>query len=149
MQNHELIGLTLDKLLTHFRDSPESFEFSDGNTMSHTLPTIMFRPKVQLSDHSGTLVNDPNNEHAVLVCWNESINTLSCYIFAKAPSTLNTISADINITSGRWFEKWRQNYKKFMLLKELIAERDAYKHNMNYLKKLSSVFPDTLDDKLF
>lgn len=149
MENHELIGITLDRLLAHFKESSESFEFNDGNTMSHTLPTITYRPKIQLSEHTTYSVPDPNNEHAVMVCWNETTNTMSCHIFAKAPPNLNPVLADIQIQCSRYFEKWRSNYKKFNELRELIADRDAYKHNMNYLKKLQSVFPDTLDDKLF
>jgi hypothetical protein len=151
MQKHELIGLTLQRLIHHFRESPESFDFMDcttGNMGGHTFPTITFRPKIQLSDHQSTLIQDPNNEHAVVVVFNSHLNEMACYIFMKAPSTLSNMMADSTVISGRLFEKWRGNYKKFSKLRELIQDRDQFKANMAYLKKLSSVFPHTMDDHL-
>lgn len=148
MEKHELVGITLQRLIYHFKESPESFEFHDGFTMGYTVPTIIFRPKIQLSDHSSTVVADPNNEHAVVVCFNPNINEISCHIFMKATASLNVTTADISISSCRWFEKLRSNYRKFESLRVLIAERDQFKHNRNYLKKLSSVFPDTMDNHL-
>jgi hypothetical protein len=93
-----------------------------------------------------TVVPDSNNNHGVIITWNSNVNELSCHLFIKMPPDINGGSkADCSMTSKRWFEKYRGNYKKFRVLRDLIIDRERHKENMHYLKKLSSVFPDTLD----
>lgn len=151
MDKHELVGITIQQLIEHFKSSPESFEYVDSRTRPNTdrHPTIFWQPKVQLGDYMSTVVQDPNNSHAVVVNWNPLNNELTCYLFLKAPANLAGTSggqaADCVMSSKRWFEKWRGNYRKFNKLKDLIMERDKRKENLTYLKKLSSVFPDTMD----
>lgn len=152
MDKHELVGLTIQRLLDHFKASPESFEYYDHETKGNAsvIPTIVWQPKVQLNDYMSTVLQDPNNNHAVVVTFNHMSEELACYLFMKAPPNLSSSSvvtqADITISSIRWFHKWRANYKKFTKLRDLIQARDRRKHNLNYLKKLSSVFPDTMDN---
>jgi hypothetical protein len=151
MDKHELVGMTIQKLIDHFAGSPESFEYCDQerkhNNSMH--PTIFWQPKVQLGDYMSTIVEDPNNNHAVVVNFNPMNNEITCYLFLKAITNLantNSVqSADCVITSKRWFEKYRGNYRKFKKLRDLILARDKRKENLTYLKKLSSVFPDTMD----
>ena len=146
MNKYELIGLTMDRLLEHFKLSPESFEFTDSGYSPRAL-TIVWQPKVQLNDYMNTVIQDPNNSsHGVIVTWNCDINELSCHLFLRATSHIKSCTADCSMTSKRWFEKRRKNYKKFERLQSLILQRDRYKENMNYLKKLTSVFPDALDN---
>jgi hypothetical protein len=150
MDKHELVGMTIQKLIEHFKMSPESFEYYDSERRPNQAvqPTITWQPKIQLNDHSSTVVNDPNNVHAVIVMFNPMINELSCYLFLKAPPNLITnhgTTADCVITSKRAFEKWRGNYRKFKKLRDLIIARDKRRENMDYLRKLSSVFPDAMD----
>jgi hypothetical protein len=148
MDKAELVGLTLNKLIDHFKSSPESFEYK-GAENSNGQCTIFWQPKVQLNDFMSTVIQDPNNCHAVAVHFNPMINELTCLLYLKAPSNLHntpTNSADCTITSKRWFEKWRGNYRKFSALRDMIIARDKHKENMNYLKKLSSVFPDAMDN---
>jgi hypothetical protein len=152
MTKEELVGITLKKLIDHFRSSPESFDYVDSERRPAEVhyPTIFWQPKVQLNDYMSTVIQDPNNTHAVAVCFNPSENSVTCYVFLKAPSNLASssaaVGADCVTTSCRWFEKWRGNYRKFERLRNLIVERDKHKENLNYLKKLSSVFPDSMDD---
>jgi len=154
MDKHELIGITIDRLIEHFKDSPESFEYHDSerkpNTSIH--PTIFWQPKIQLNDPTHVVI-DPNNNHAVVVNFNPLNNELTCYLFLKAPPNMagsnGGHSADCIMTSHRWFEKYRSNYRKFKKLRNLIIARDKQKENMNYLRKLASVFPDTYDNDLF
>ena len=158
MDKHELVGITLQQLLEHFKMSPESFEYYDytnrpANTNAkYHYPCILWQPRVQLGDVTSNVVQDPNNSHAVVVSFDESEKTLICYVFLKAPSNLATASlppvADSIMYSKRRFEKWRSNYKKFKKLRDLIKARDKRKENLTYLTKLTSVFPDTMDHHL-
>ena len=154
MHKHELVGITLQHLMEHFRTSPESFEYLDHNSKPmYANDCIIWQPKVQLGDIMSTTVDDPNNGHAVVVMFNDLTNELTCYIFLKAPPNLTSMSnpaypADCVVTSRRRFEKWRNNYKMFSALKDLILIRNKRKESMTYLKKLSSVFPDTMDTHL-
>ena len=147
--------MTIKQLIEHFKSSPESFEYYDQELRPNTLsqPTIIWQPKVQLGDYMSTIVHDPNNTHAVVVNYNTFSNELTCYIFLKAPANLPTISsatlqADCVISSKRPFERWRGNYRKFASLRNMIMANYKRKENMVYLKKLSSVFPDTMDTHL-
>ena len=151
MHKHELVGITIQQLIEHFKTSPESFEFYDQDRKPHyaNAPTICFQPKIQL-DSLIPAVNDPNNSHAVVVSFHNN-KELACYIFLKAPGNLMSLNscataADSVTSSSRRFEKWRSNYRKFKYLRNLIMTRDKYKDNLIYLKKLSAVFPDTMDD---
>lgn len=151
MDKHELVKLTIQKLIDHFKSSPESFEFhdQDRNPNRAVHPTIYWQPRVQLNDYMSTVIQDPNNCHAVVVNFNPLNNELTCYLFLKAPPNLYSSTggtvADCTMSSRRWFEKWRGSYRKFTQLRDLIIARDKRKENMNYLKKLSSVFPDAMD----
>jgi hypothetical protein len=152
MQKHELVGITIQHLIEHFKSSPESFEYYDQDRRPHTSmhPTIFWQPKVQLGDPSSSIVQDPNNSHAVVVSFHN--NELTCWVFLKAPLNLQSSSAcqaaDCVMTSSRPFEKWRGNYRKFKQLRKLILARDKYIENLTYLRKLSTVFPDTMDSHL-
>ena len=153
MDKHELVGMTIQKLIDQFAGSPESFEYHDPSTKTSCMsPTIYWQPKVQLGDYMSTVVQDPNNNHAVVVSFNPILNELTCYLFLKAPTSItasNTaLSADCIMTSKRPFETWRGNYKKFKKLRDLIIAKEKRKENLTYLKKLSSVFPDTMDTHL-
>jgi hypothetical protein len=145
MDKAELVGITLDRLLAHYALSPESFEFIDNGS-----PTIVWRPKIQQDDLTGTPVKDPNNDHAVVVRWNSMYKSVNCYVFVTAPLEPQncTDKADSTMSSQRYFEQYRGNYRKLMKLKKLVLERNSQKANLVYLRKLSSVFPDAIDTRL-
>ena len=145
MDKAELVGLTLDRLIDHFRASPESFEYSENVS-----PTVLWQPKIQIGDLASNPVHDPNNAHAVVVRWNQHFNSVNCYVFLAAPvDPINsTEKADSTMSSQRYFEKYRGNYRKLMKLKALIQARNARKAQLIYLRKLSSVFPDAIDDHI-
>ena len=148
MDKHELIKLTLDQLMEHFKLSPESFQYQDSltNPSKSSFPTIIWQPKVQMGD---SVVADPNNNHTVVLTFNEHLEEFKCFIYLKTPINLETTPADSVIVSRRSFEKWRRNYKRFIKLKKLILARDTHIENMGFLSKLSSVFPHTMDCYLF
>ena len=145
MDKAELVGLTLDRLIDHFRLSPESFDYSESMS-----PTIVWQPKIQQGDLTSNPIYDPNNAHAVVVRWNQLYSSVNCYVFLKAPiDPMNSIDkADSTMSSQRWFEQYRGNYRKLMKLKALVQARNAQKAQLIYLRKLSSVFPDAIDDHL-
>lgn len=142
MDKAELVGITLDRLIDHFKLSPESFEFTDNGT-----PTITWQPKIQLGDLASNPIYDPNNAHAVVVQWNQFAGHLTCYVFLTAPTEprSNVHKADSTMVACRWFERYRSNHRKMIKLKSLILARDAQKANLIYLRKLSSIFPDAMD----
>lgn len=146
MDKAELVGLTLDRLIDHFNLSPESFEFFDRTGA----PTILWRPKIQLGDLTSNPIYDPNNAHAVVARYNPYDNSVSCFVFLSAPADpINTTDkADTTMTSKRYFETYRGNYRKLMRLKELVLARNIQKDNLIYLRKLSSVFPDAVDNHI-
>jgi hypothetical protein len=153
MDKHALVAITIQKLIDHFASSPESFEYYDETRKvnSSMSPTIFWQPKVQLGDITSATVQDPNNNHAVVVSFNHNLNELTCYLFLNARADLTSLSGqvpDCIMVSKRSFEKWRGNYRKFLKLRDLIVARDKRKENLTYLNKLSSVFPDTLDTHL-
>jgi hypothetical protein len=145
MDKAELVSITLDRLLDHFAISPESFEYNDNVS-----PTVVWRPKIQQGDLTTNPVYDPNNAHAVVVRWNQLYSAVNCYVFLTAPTDPinSTEKADSSMSSQRYFEKWRGNYRKLMKLKGLIQARNIQKANLVYLRKLSSVFPDAVDKHL-
>jgi hypothetical protein len=150
MHKHELVSLTLDRLIDRFKSSPEYFD-SDRSPNRSCQPLIVWQPKVQLTDYMETIINDPNNCHAVTILFNPLINEITCHIFLKAPPDISSHfghKADCIVSSRRWFERYRGNYKKFIELKKCIIARDTHKDNISYLKKLSSVFLDSLDDHI-
>jgi hypothetical protein len=148
MDKAELIGLTLDRLIEHFRDQPESFEYK-GSESSSGVSGIFWQPKIQSND---SVVRDPNNHHAVVINWNGMNNTMMCCILLKAPANLSASNspqvADCVVTVHRWFEKWRGNYRKFCKLRKLIVEREVYLENRGFLSKLTAVFPDSMDEHI-
>lgn len=145
MNKRDLVELTIERLLANFENSPESFELKDSsldNLYSGT--TVIWRPKIQLNNYDH-VVDDPNNSHSVVIILCPNTSRISCYLFLKTPPTYDAARADYAVSSLEYFMKWRSHYRKFKKLVKLIKARDLYKENMQYLSKLSSVFPDTLD----
>jgi hypothetical protein len=152
MNRYELVGMTIQNMIDRFKTSPESFTFCDSQSKHNrcVYPTIVWQPRIQLSDNSAAVM-DPNNNSAVVIVFNTFANDLSCYVFLKAPINPTTWvphMADSVAVSDRWFEKLRGNYRKFKKLRNLVRVRDRNMENLLYLNKLSSVFPDTLDSHL-
>lgn len=145
MDKRDLVELTIERLLANFETSPESFELKDsGLDNLYSGVTIVWRPKIQLNNYDH-VVNDPNNNHSVVVILCPNTSRISCYLFLKAPPTYDGARADYAVSSLELFMRWRSHYRKLRKLVKLIRARDLYRENMQYLSKLSSVFPDTLD----
>jgi hypothetical protein len=150
MNKIELMGLTLDMLIAKFHDSPESFVFTGtGSYQESTHPSITWQPKIQLDDANSTVVDDPNSAGAIVITFNTTFNEMHCYVYTKTPISTYGAKADSSISVCRWFEKWRANYRKFVKLKRLILGRVKHLENVDFIKNLSSVFPDALDGHIF
>lgn len=143
MDKRELVELTIERLLANFDKSPESFDLKMPDS-SHCSPTIYWKPKIKIDNYD--IADDPNNNHAVVVTYNSSFSELRCYIFLKAPATAYEYTkADHSVSISGYFIKLTSSYRKYKKLIRLIQTRDLHQDNMNYLSKLSSVFPDALD----
>jgi len=145
MDKHELVEITIERLLANFEKSPESFDLKLPDSSSYSGPTVTWKPRVQLGSYDSNIVDDPNNNHAIIVSYNPNSGDLTCYLFMKVPPTFDGSRADHVMASNQYFQKLRSPYRKFKKLINLIKARDVHRENMNYLGKLSSVFPDTLD----
>jgi hypothetical protein len=148
MDKHELVELTIERLLANFEKSPESFDLKSADFGNWATPTVTWKPRVQLGSYDSSIVDDPNNNYAVVIVYNVNTETLSCHLFLKTYSSLDSAKADLSISSNQSFMKFRSRYRKFEKLMNLIKERDLRRDNMNYLSKLSAVFPDTLDSHI-
>lgn len=148
MNKHDLVELTIERLLANFERSPESFDLKDDPSKNNGYGgyTVIWKPRVQLGSYDSNIVDDPNNNHAVVITTSPVTNEIICYLFIKSTvGAIETAKADYSVASDRPFMTFRSHYRKLKKLIKLIKERDIYKENMTYLSKLSSVFPDTLD----
>lgn len=147
MDKRDLVELTIERLLANFERSPESFDLKDPTlTGSYGGLTVLWRPRVQLGNYDGSnAIDDPNNNHAVVISINPNTSEINCYLFMKTPTHYDGAKADYVMSSKQSFMFLRSHYRKLKKLIDLIRKRDLHKENMTYLSKLSSVFPDTLD----
>jgi len=145
MDKHELVELTIERLLANFERSPESFDLKLPDANSYGGPQITWRPRVQLGSYDSNVVDDPNNNHAVVITYNPSSGTLTCFLYLKVVTNLDGTRADQMVDSHKPLMFCRSHYRKFKKLIKLIQARDIRRKNLEYLSKLSSVFPDTLD----
>lgn len=145
MDKHELVELTIERLLANFERSPESFILKLPDHNSYGGPMITWKPRLQIGNYDASIVDDPNNNHAIVMSYNPGLNELSCWIFLKAPAIFDGAKADHVMSTKGFFIRLSRPYRKFKKLMRLIKARDNHKNNMDYLGKLSAVFPDTLD----
>lgn len=153
MDKAELIKLTLEQLLEQFKEFPDSFEYAEGSFPP--TKTVLWEPRVETSD--GKIIEDPNNMKSVLVTYNSATAEMACFIFNRANLTsvgkgiskYESSKAEACIISSRRFEVWRGNFKRLTKLGSLIRRREKMKENKEFLNKLYSVFPGSIDKHLF
>lgn len=157
MKKHELIGLTLNQLISTFYSNPESFELDVNDLKPYfgsSNDTIMWRPRVP-TDQTGTYAPDPNNpSRSVIIFFNKNTKEIQCCIYmtslTKASDGIHLRpDAKIDCFINKYFYLISPNYRKFQLLKKLIQKRDRDAENDKFLRKLHNVFPGTFDDFIF
>lgn len=150
MTKDELINITLKQLIDSFRNSPERLHLEDpelgGN--NYLGPTIVWKFKIEID---GKSVQDPNNAiKTVIVSYNPVAKQLTAYIFFRDVSSIHsTIMADAVATIKYNKYPWmHQSYRKFMYLRKKLIQRHREKESIDYIKKLSAIFPAIFDDEL-
>ncbi len=151
MTKDELVLITLKQLEESFKNSPECFHLDDseiGQT-NYPGPTIIWKFRVELD---GKTIQDPNNAtRTVIVTYNNMAKQLTTYIFFREVNNIsNTIMADAVATTK--YSEWpwlHKSYRKFNNLRKALLQKHREQENIEYIKKLSSIFPSTFEDDLF
>jgi hypothetical protein len=151
MTKEDLILLTLSQLKESFEQSPECFTVEDyrlnyNNFQGHV---VVWKFKIELN---GNVIQDPNNAvRTVTVGYNTMNKTITASIFFRevydvSYSMVPDASINFKYTMWPWLYK---SYRIFIKLRKDLLARRREKQNMDYVKKLLSIFPATGDDDLF
>jgi hypothetical protein len=154
MNKPELIKIALDQLLDQFKLSPESFDYhEDVGDYSSKASAILWEPKIELN---GDRVDDPNQYKAIVITFKPKDNEMACHIFTKSNPQVGASVSRYDLSKSeactkytRRFETFRNNYRKFKKLANLITQRDRRNENKAFLMKLYGLFPATMDKHLF
>ena len=156
MNKPELLKIALEQLIEQFKATPESFQyngkfwnsFSSSGTL-HNSEAIVWEPKI---DVNGSIIDDPNQYKNMVITFTPGLNEMSCLRFNKPKITgsrYDIAHAEMSTKYCRRLEKYRSNYKKFKYLRNLIIVRNKRHEYRQFLKKLYSIFPGTMDKHLF
>jgi hypothetical protein len=151
MTKEELIYITLKQLKESFDTCPECLNIEEPGTSSnssHMGPTIIWKFRVVVD---GLTIPDPNNSNrTIIVTYNSMAKQLTVSIYFREINNLNhAVMADATATVK--YSEWpwlHKSYRKFQSLREKLLRRQKEKENLEYLKKLSSIFPGTFEDDL-
>jgi hypothetical protein len=148
MIKEELVHLTLKQLSESLKGSPENLRLEDteigpmnGNFLG---PTLIWQFKVETKP--GTYIQDPlNASRTVLVTYNKISNQLSCMIYFREVNSINhAIMADAHATIQLYHIPWfNRTYRQFMDIRSKLIEKKREQEYVEYLKKLSNIFPST------
>lgn len=152
MTKEDLLNVTLKQLEESFRCSPECFQLEDPelktkNSSTFTGPTIIWKFRV---DIGGTYYPDPNNaSRTIIVTYTSAFKQMSCHIFFREVNSIGSaFTSDTEVTVQYNIPLLNESYRRFMRLKKKLIKKRRDKENMEYLNKLSSIFPTTFDDDL-
>lgn len=156
MTKEELIHITLKQLSESLIVSPENFRLEDpslGSTNgSFPGPTIIWQFRVKIEEDK--YINDPlNSVKTIIVTFNRIANQLECHIFNREVNSLNSAmmaEAVSKITYNQYLSpSFYRTYRQFMSLRNGLVKRKAEKEAIDYMKRLSGIFPGTHEDELF
>jgi hypothetical protein len=156
MDKPELLKIALEQLIEQFKVTPESFYYNAtfSNTFNssgtfHNTEAVVWEPKI---DVNGSIIDDPNQYKNIVITFTPGLNEMGCLIFHKdkiTGSKYDAAQAEMSTKYSRRFERCRSNYKKFKYLCNLITTRDKRHEYRQFLTKLYSIFPGTMDKHLF
>lgn len=153
MTKDELIQLTIDQLSESLNSSLVCFELHEDPVWPYIDPskyytTILWKFKVEVD---GNAIPDPNNSpRTIILGYCHSTKQLSCQIFFRDVESPNkAIMADATVRMTYKVPMLNKSYRKFSKLRKTIIKRLKEKDQLDYLKKLNSIFPTALDENLF
>lgn len=149
MTKSELISITLKQLEERLKTHPECFKLEDptiGST-TFTCPTIIWQFKVEVDNK---IINDPNNApRTIVVSYNKYHKQLSCAIYMREVNTVsNSIMADATVQVNFSYPLLNKPFHQWRRLRKALIKRHKEKLNIDYLSKLTGIFPDTFEDEL-
>ena len=152
MTKEELVELTLKQLSDNLDSCPDCFElFEDPEwpeaNVTKTYCTIMWKFMVEIGDQN---YPDPNNSpRTIIVTYSFSAKKLSCYIFFREVDSPNkAMMADAGVEITYKIPILNRSYRVFTRLRKSLIRLLKEDDNLDYLKKLNSIFPAALDHNL-
>lgn len=152
MTKEELVCLTIKQLKEGFKKHPECLQLEDpelGKT-NYGNSTIIWRFKVEID---GTLYNDPNNNsRTVIISYSKLERKINASIYLRdvgtaSQSIMPDASASISYHEHLPLFLYK-SYRDFMYLRKQLIDRQKEKENIDFVKKLTSVFPGTFEDDI-
>ena len=144
MTRRELVGLTLDQLISAFAEEPNNFSIEITDVTSRGYSNAL---------HSSIMWRDKTNGRTIVMLYNKKAKELQCTIYAHDIQNINNMSSltpDAAMCSDvKWFKIFDSNYKKFDILRKLIVHKDIHNKNHEFLDKLRHIFPSMMDDVIF
>ena len=156
MTKEELINLTLKQLIDSLGTAPQNFRLEDqelgysSNRDSFMGPTIIWQFKVEMSN--GYVINDPlNSTKTIIVTFNKMAKQISCYIYFREVNSTTTAMMPESQATQQLLDIpiLNRNYRLFTKLRKKLIQLKREKECVDYIKKLSTIFPTTHDDELF
>ena len=155
MNKEELVHITLKQLSESLKITPENFRFEDSSlghsSGNFTGPTIIWQFKVQLEDK---FIPDPlNSTKTIIVMYSKMSKQLSCHIYNREVNNLNhAIMPDTQVIIQYHDQApayLYRTYRQFISLKKSLIQKKNDKDFIDYMKKLTQIFPTAHDDDLF
>lgn len=115
-------------------------------------PAIIWQFKVEIEENK--FIADPlNATKTVIVSYNTISKQLNCQIHNREINNLNhTLHADVQVTityHPHLHPMFYRTFRNFTKLRRKLLKMKSDKEYINYMKKLSVIFPATHEDDLF
>lgn len=151
MKKEALLDLTIKQLTESLSNSPECFElfedpeFSSGSGL---YTVIVWKFKVIVD---GSHIPDPNNSpRTIMISYSYKARSLRCDIFLRDVDNPRTaIMSDAFIEIHYKVPFLNLSYIRFKKFRRMLINKIKQRENIDYIKKLNSIFPSILDDNLF
>jgi hypothetical protein len=149
-----LIQITIAELRKSLMESPECFELyrdPDWPTYNHLgikdNTTVIWKSVIMINGYKHI---DPNNSpRTIIVNYCYIRKKISCDIFFREVADLDgAIMADASVEIDYKAPLLNKSYRDFMALRRALIKVLKEKDAVDYLKKISSIFPSVVDDEL-
>jgi hypothetical protein len=146
MTKRELINITLKQLEDSFKTSPECFQ-TDDIDKGNLGPMIMWHFRVVID---GKSIPDPNNTNrTVVIIYSALLGQLICNIYLRDVANFSVgVASDASSVIDIKVPLFDSSYRRFNRLRDKILMRKQDLKDLDFLSKLTSIFPTTHDDDL-
>lgn len=155
MTKADILSITLDQLIGRFETNPESFDYvgcdlEKKSSLKFDNDSVIWQTKIE--SNSEIIVDPTSQQRTIVVNYSIIEKALKVYIYNctfESVGSIYQVKADACIEHKAYFIRFTRNFRKFNKLKNLILAREEHNEARSFLKKLSSTFPDTLDNHIF